>query len=316
MREWLNAQVPGKPIGGTTLEALITHYLRTDAFKGLRSGTQDLYRRYLGQLRERAGNVPVEMITPAWIERLKLGLQDQPGKCNHTLTMLKILLPLGVRLGYCKTNAAKEVSLARVTPRTDIWMPEQVEAFLASAPPSLRLAMGLLLYTAQRPSDVLAMTLSRVSERDGRLYIALRQQKTGELLDVPVHRSLAPLLRERLSTPSNSLLLVPSPRGFQWVRQNFQRAWDAAKQKAGLPELQRRDLRRTAVVMMAQAGLSIGQISAITGHRIEKTAAILNRYLPRRTEVALSGMELWEQAPPAQLSNIVSLAATRGKRGR
>ena len=41
--------------------------------------------------------------------------------------------------------------------------------------------MMLLLYTAQRTSDILAMTKNRISEREGRLYIAMRQEKTGDL---------------------------------------------------------------------------------------------------------------------------------------
>ena len=75
--------------------------------------------------------------------------------------------------------------------------------------------------------------------------------------------------------------LVPSPKGFRWSRRNFSRAWDITSRRVGLPEPQRRDLLRTAVVFMAQAGLSPAQISAITGHRIETTVAILNTYLPR-----------------------------------
>jgi hypothetical protein len=60
---------------------------------------------------------------------------------------------------------------------------------------------------------------------DNQLYISLRQQKTGELLDVPVHGTLEPLLRERLApdwkpeplsnqhnyrNTTATLLLVPS----------------------------------------------------------------------------------------------------------
>jgi integrase len=153
-----------------------------------------------------------------------------------------------------------------------------------------------MLYTAQRLSDVLAMTRNQVTERDGRLFIALRQGKTDELLDVPVHMKLEPLLRTRLADPSGVLYLVPSPTGRPWSRRNFSRMWDNAFAKAQLSNLQRRDLRRTAVVLMAQAGLSAGQIAAITGHRIDSTVAILNTYLPRRTEVALAGIEAWERA--------------------
>ena len=94
-----------------------------------------------------------------------------------------------------------------------MWSYAEENAFLKAAPPSLRLAMMLLIYTAQRPSDVLGMTKGRVSEHDGRLWIILRQQKTGELIEVPLHDRLAPLVRSRLADDSGGLLLVPSPTG-------------------------------------------------------------------------------------------------------
>jgi integrase len=314
MREWIAAQVPTRPISRASLDALITDYSRTDDYRNLKPRTREIYRLYLEQLRARFGAMPVNMVTIEWVERLKLDLQDQPGKCNQTLAVLRIILGWGMRLGYCKSNPAKAVSKAQLPARTTIWSSVQIETFLAGARRSLRLAMALLLYTAQRPSDVLEMTKGRVSERDGRLYIALRQGKTDELLDVPVHAKLDPLLRERLVDPSGGLLLVPSPRGLRWSRRNFSRAWDDACKKAELSGLQRRDLRRTAVVLMAEAGLTVGQIAAITGHRIETTAAVLNTYLPRRTEVALAGMEAWEQAPAAALSKVVTLATERNRR--
>jgi hypothetical protein len=78
-----------------------------------------------------------------------------------------------------------------------------------------------------------------------------------------------------------------------------------------LPPLQRRDLRRTAVVFMALAGLTTPQIAAITGHNIDYTQRIIDTYLPRRTEVAVVGMTAWEQAPPPVLSNVIALASAR-----
>ena len=301
-----------RPGWNATLGELITDYLRTNAFKSKAPGTQVIYKQYLDQLHKRFGAAKVRGLNARWIETLKLDLEDTPSKCNQTLAVLRIVLGLGVRLGYCETNAALRPGRIAQPPRTELWTSDQIEAFVGAARGSLKLAMLLLLYTAQRPSDVLAMTKGRVSERDGRLYIALRQQKTAELLDVPVHGSLEPLLRARLADPAGGLLLVPSPTGRPWLRRNFSRAWDQARKQAGLPPVQRRDLRRTAVVLMAEAGLSTGQIGALTGHQVDTAARILNTYLPRRTEVALAGIEAWEKAGPGRpLSKVVSLVSER-----
>jgi integrase len=317
MREWIDAQVPSRPVGKASLDALITDYLRTKAFANCKPGTQQFYRRYLDQLRSRFGSMPVEMITPAWIERLKLDLQDQPFKCNHTLAVLKIILRWGVKLGYCKTNVAREVEKLEVKPRDQIWMPDEITSFLNNTKGSLRLAMALMLGTAQRLSDVLAMTKGQVSERDGRLFIALRQQKTDKLLDAPIPRGIVEtLLRERIAEQDDSLLLVRSPRGLQWARRNFSRAWDKARERIGLPELQRRDLRRTAVVFMASQGVPDSQITHITGHSAETTKQILRVYLPQRPEIALAAVETWEARGflPERLKNVVTLGQKREER--
>ncbi len=141
-----------------------------------------------------------------------------------------------------------------------------------------------MLYAVQRPSDCLSMTTSRIREMDNRLYISLRQQKTGDLLDVPVHGTLEPLLRERLApdwkpetlsnqrTYSNTtatLLLVPSPTGKPWAYRNFCRAWDLITRETGIEGLQRRDLRRTGIVRLAEAGATTPQIAALSGHAID-----------------------------------------------
>lgn len=194
----------------------------------------------------------------------------------------------------------------------------------------------LMLYTLQRLSDVLAMTRGQVEERNGRLFILLRQQKTKdrthELLAVPVHRDLEPLLRARLADKSGGLLLVSSPTGRPWSRRNFSRKWDTTMRRVTLrrarklfrlgwskdkvrAELakqhrQRRDLRRTGVVRMAEAGVTTPQIAALAGWSIDYTQRIVDTYLPRRAEVALAGMLTWEASgTPSATSNVVRLSS-------
>ena len=302
-----------RAVGPTsTLGHLIAEYQRTDAFKSKAPRTREIYSLYLGQLRDRFGAARVEDVAhPQWVERLKLDLQDTPSKANQTLAVLRIVFKLGMTLGYCATNPATLVRKVREVPRSEVWTPAQIETFVGAARGSLQLAMSLLIYTAQRPSDVLAMTKGQITERQGRLYIALRQEKTGTLLDVPVHADLAP------SSASGSPI---RPAACSWCHRlpachgpggNFSRAWDLTRRRAGLPALQRRDLRRTAVVQMAVAGLTTPQIASITGHSIDATARILETYLPRRTDVALAGMEAWEQGTQASPSNVVMLQTGR-----
>jgi hypothetical protein len=83
---------------------------------------------------------------------------------------------------------------------------------------SLQIAFMLLLFTVHRPSDVLEMTAERVTERDGRMFIAVRRQKTNTLLDAPVHHRLEPLIQQRLAQAKPSDCLVASPHSLPWSR--------------------------------------------------------------------------------------------------
>lgn len=184
----------------------------------------------------------------------------------------------------------------------------------------------LLLYIVQRSADMPAMTLGQVSERGGRPWIGLRQRKTAALVDMLVHARLEPHLRERMArrvvrvvngAETVSTLLVPSPRGLGWAYRNFARAWDGQQRRASLrlarellagglskvhvrDELalrhrQRRDTRRTGIVRLAEAGATTPQIAALSGHAIDHCQRIIDTYLPRRSEVALGGIEAWER---------------------
>ncbi len=63
--------------------------------------------------------------------------------------------------------------------------------------------------------------------------------------------------------------------------------WDAIAREAGIdPALQRRDLRRTAVVRLTEAGCEVPRIAAITLHSFANVHQILETYLVRTYNMA------------------------------
>ncbi len=67
---------------------------------------------------------------------------------------------------------------------------------------------------------------------------------------------------------------------------------------------QRRDLRRTGMVGMAEAGATTPQIAGVSGHSIDTCQKILDTYLPRRSDIALGAIRAWENKPtPAARAN-------------
>jgi len=306
-----------------TVAALVMQYLSSSHFRTkLAPRTQTLYRGYLNLIRREWGDLPIAGIKPGTIELIKTQFEDTPRKANQIVALLRVLLGRAVKWQLIGSNPALKPEMLPTPPREQVWSHDDERRFLAAASPSLRLAIMLMLYTVQRPSDVLSMTTSRIREEDNRLYISLRQQKTGELIDVPVHSELEPVLQARLATDwtpnplstqrqyrnvTSTLLLVPSPTGKPWAYRNFCRAWDLIARKAGIDDLQRRDLRRTGIVRLAEAGATTPQIAALSGHGIDYCQKIIDTYLPRRTEVALSAIKLWENA--IETSKVIRLSS-------
>lgn len=334
-----------------TIGALIIDYLESEAYRSLSPRTRNLYRNYLDKMREDWGLHPAGAITRQDVLAIRERLSATPRKADQVLSLLQMLLGRAKDAGIIDANVAERFKRQHTTKRSEIWSYEMEDAFLERARPSLQLAYLLLLYTVQRPGDVLTMDDSRISIRSGRMFIALRQEKTGALIDVPVHARLEPHIKKRLEDieaerssenviavrigPATQKLLVPSPTGKVWAPRNFARAWDAVmkrlayayarqllkggatrdqvKDELAANHRQRRDLRRTGIVRLAEAGATTPQIAAISGHAIDYCQRIIDTYLPRRTEVAVAGMEVWERHQMRETSKIVSIAATRGR---
>ncbi len=185
------------------------------------------------------------------------------------------------------------------TARTQLWSREDQAEFLAAADSRLHLAFMLLLYRTQRLSDVLAMTKGQVYERDGRMMIELRQQKTGTLVAVPAHRDLLPLLHARLEERSGGMLLVPSPTGRPCLRRNFSRKWTRRCVAWHCDEPAPYSAKAGRKIACAPGSPSSTASGAISGHKIDFCQQIIDTYLPRRTEVAIAATSAWEAAEDA-----------------
>jgi len=344
---------PQGPPQGSFGELAVT-YLSSLQYRGLAPRTRAEYADHIEIMRAAWETVPLAGITRLVVTRLHQGYAATPHRGNAIIRTLRLLLNYGMtelQLRTLRTNPAAGLAMYSTQARTQVWAEPQIDAFLAAAAARstdrrLRKALALLLYTVQRPADVLAMGRPMMWEdAAGRWWIRLRQAKTGAAIDVPCHRRLAEIMAEPDPPPTPrtqaSTLLLPSPRGLQWTIRNFARAWDRVRRRANwrlaraalrargrlplepraraaakaallpalLGDLQRRDLRRTGVVQMALAGATVAQIAALAGWSIDHTARIVETYLPQRGDVALGGVERWEAAVPA--GRVVTLAGRR-----
>src|SRR5262249_33606276 len=123
-----------------------------------------------------------------------------------------------------------------------------------------RLALALLLYTAQRRSDIVRMGLQHVS--DG--AISVRQQKTRATLRIPVHPALQAVLD---AAPSKHLTFLTTRSGRPYSGNDFSEQFRVWCDEAGLPkECTGHGLRKAACRRLAEAGCSANEIASISGH--------------------------------------------------
>jgi integrase len=215
---------------------------------------------------------------------------------RQAAAVLKNLFGVARYYGIVVTDEAAGLRLKTTRPRDRIWSDDEVARWLAAAAcedPHMTTAFLLLQYSAQRPSDVLKMTWPQYSGS----AIRLRQEKTGALLDVPTH----PVLRDHLDglTRSPSSLTIISYRGRPVKYLRFNERFRRIAERAGV-DAQARDLRRTAMLRMAEAGATVPQVASVSGHSIEATQHILETYLPRNrdlAEIAITRLAEYKRRP-------------------
>jgi hypothetical protein len=260
---------------------VIQRYRDGDEYQALKPGTVKYYKRFLRDIEVLGPALPFASFT----RRAVVDFIETYAKAHQrrqAAAVLKNLFGIARYYGIVDTDEAAGLRLKTNRPRDRIWTAEEVARWLDAAAgedPHMTTAFLSLQYLAQRPGDVLKMTWPQYSGS----AIRLRQEKTGTLIDVPTH----PVLREHLdglARPSTSLTVVTyRGRPVKYLRFNerFRRIAERAQVDA-----QARDLRRTAMVRMAEAGATVPQIASVSGHSIEATQRILETYLPRNRDLA------------------------------
>jgi integrase len=308
--EQLNAQVDAWRSGVEkvaappgSLPALIRLYGADPKFTHLRPRTQQAYGYYLRDIEawsERAGHPPMATIERKDVKAFARSMGKTPEMTRRVIKVLRILFAFAVDEGELPSNhgnPAVNMGLKGNPPRHQVWTEEQITAVMEAAAtagrPSIGLAVALAYNLGQRENDILRMTWSQFNGTT----IRLRQSKTGVLLDVPCTQQLVRALsettrtgtlmvmkEERVQKPGRGRKALPAMRYTQCV---FTRDFREIARAAGIPDdMQFRDLRRTAVVRLAEAGCSVPEIAAISGHNINQTAQILEVYCPRNTRMA------------------------------
>ena len=275
---------PAEPDFGT-IGWSVEEYRKSRKFTGAAAGTRRVYERWMLSLAETVGHQPITSLTPKAVHDIIDGIAAKGAK-KHCAAVLRRIADVAIRRGILDRNPATRLDLEGSNRREELWGQDEIDRFLgacegANLGAAIALGFKIMLYTAQRPGDVRAMTWQAYNGDT----ITIRQQKTGKLVGVPC----APVLRQALDEAKatrTGTVIVAGQSGQRLTKATWFKAFNIIRDKAGLDHLQARDLRRTAVVNLARAGCTIPEIASCTGHSLQNAQQILEHYLPRDIHLA------------------------------
>jgi len=271
----------------------VARYRESERFLTRAHQTRIIYERWCRWFADQWGGVRMVDVTPQRIAAFCAERRGTPGARHQAIAVLSNVFDAARFHGIMVENHCHKLRLPGSRRRREYWLPADEEAFLARADDRLRLTFLLLLYTAQRPGDVLAMTWKQWNGTT----IKLRQEKTRTLIEVPCHQRLSAALAAL--TPGSGTI-TGWPHSGKARYGTFNDAFRACVLAAGIGHLQARDLRRTAVVRMSEAGVTVPRVAAVTGHSIEATQRIIDTYYTRTLPMAEQAIAQWEAAERKQ----------------
>lgn len=273
-----------------TISALIAVYYGTPDFTGLADSSRRTYRNMLERFREVHGQKQVATLTRAHIKAIIGAMSETPAAANNLLDRLRVLMKLAMDDEWRTDDPTYRVKGFKL--RGDgfhTWSEEDIEQYCAFHPPgsSARLAMGLMLFTGQRRSDMVKMGWQHVTGD----RIRVTQQKGDEMLSIPLHTELAKLLA---LAPKTDLHFLLTQFGKPFTANGFGNRMRKWCNSAELPDCTSHGLRKAAARRLAEAGCSNKEIMAITGHQTDKevtryTKAADQKRLADRAMKAIGG---------------------------
>lgn len=276
---------PAELIKAGTMKALSRGYQASAEFKLLSAATQRTYLGILNRLEADHGHLPARGLRREHVLAMRDKRADTPAAANNMVKVLRALMTFAVDRGVRSDNPTDRVKALRYASEGNhVWTEAEIATFKDRWPLGTRerLAMELLLCTAQRSGDVRQMGRQHVSGG----MIKVRQSKTGEPLDLPVHPDLAAALA---LAPKTELTLITTQHGKPYTAAGFGNWFAEACDRAGLPHCSAHGLRHSAATRLADVGCSEAQIMAWTGHR---TSRQVQRYTRQRDQRALAEQAL------------------------
>jgi integrase len=287
-----------EPVGASrskagSVAAAIGSYYGCPEFKALAASSQAVRRAVLERFRREHGDKLLRAMPTKFLRALLEAME--PTTAKNWLAAIRALTAYAIKVDLIETDPTLGIRLRRMTgDGFHTWTEEQLAQFEAAHPIGSRerLAFALGLFTAQRRGDVVKMGRQHI--RNGLLHVT--QEKTGKALAIPIHPDLQAILA---TVPTTQMTFVMTLRGKPFDDHAFTPWFGKACDEAELPSVCTfHGLRKAACRRLAEAGCTVHEIAAISGHATLKE-------VERYTKAA-------DQARLAQAAMARTMAAVKG----
>lgn len=267
------------------LPELVDQFGRSADFTKRSNGTQRTYLIYLNRIAREMNTAPACDVEASDVYKLIDKMGGRPAAIDMMLLAGDQMYQWALKRKYVRHNPFAEAERKDwETEEYEPWPDEVLEAALNHG--TVRLAVALLYYTAQRIGDCCNMRWTDIE--DGILRIV--QQKTGKELFVPVHSELAAILA---GETARGLTILADAKGRKAKDQTVRWRITQFGKARGL-KLVPHGLRKNAVNALLEAECSTAETSSISGQSlrmVEHYAKLRNN--PRMGKAA---MAKWERS--------------------
>ena len=245
-----------------SLGLLITEFYASRAFRSLKQSSKQTYRAALEPLAKVHGHRTAKISHRQAAKLIADIGETKPAMANLTKRVLQALYKYGVKNKWVDANPIIGIDPFK-TGTHHTWTEGELQTYERRWPVGTRqrLAYVLLLYSTQRVGDVAKMHRSDLVA--GELHVI--QQKTGAELYLPFVEEMQ---RALAAIPAKGLTLFTRDDGKPMTRAGLTRFMGQAIAEAGLPaKCVSHGLRKAGMRRLAEAGKSVNQIAAVSGHK-------------------------------------------------
>jgi integrase len=254
-----------RDLSAGSLGAAIKVYLNSGDFLALAAATQTDHRRILERLAAGPrGPLPFARMESRDVEQLLAEKSASPHVAKAHLKAIRAV-KVAVKLAMISKDPTAGVKVHAPTSETGfrMWEEDEIAQFEAHwlIGSRERLAFALALFTGQRRGDVIRMGRQHV--RGG--VMTVRQGKTGAVVVIPVHPMLEAILA---AAKGRQLTFLTTESGEPFSPNYFTNVFGHSVRAAGLPlGLSAHGLRKAMCRRLAEAGCTVHEIQAISGHK-------------------------------------------------